>query len=143
MKNLESNKLIAEFMNVQPIQYDEHYQWSDGVYFSISGVEKDKVLQHIYKYVKYVSSWDWIMPVVEKIEKIELKGEFGTDYYDFHIMPDAIIVCKQSDEKNPLILINKSDGIGCIQDVLYSFENKLEGTYAAVVEFIKWYNKNK
>jgi len=66
MKNLENNKLIADFMNVQPIQYDEHYQWSDGVYFSISGVEKDKVLQHIYEYVKYVSSWDWIMPVVVK-----------------------------------------------------------------------------
>ena len=113
MKNLESNKLIADFMNVQPIQYDEHYQWNDGVYFSVSGVEKDKVLQHIYEYVKYAESWNWLMPVVEKISKLDTLDKER----DFNRALDRVL---------------------CLP-----IDAKIDVVYFSVVEFIKWYNKNK
>jgi len=114
MKNLENNKLIADFMNVQPIQYDEHYQWSDGVFFSVSGLEKDKVLQHIYKYVKYASSWDWLMPVIDKITSLD-------EYVEF---------------KNDTSSMVDEGGV-------YINTRFIENTYNETVEFIKWYNKNK
>jgi hypothetical protein len=90
------------------------------------------------------------MPVVAKIEAIETKYWLNdndevhqTDYYDFHIMPDAIIVRKQSDEANPLILINKSECMGSIETEPFLFEDKKLALHQAVVRFIKWYNENK
>jgi len=132
MKNLESNKLIANFMNVQPIQYDEHYQWNDGVYFSVSGVEKDKVLQHIYEYVKYAESWDWLMPVVEKITSISLLDNVNECNYIY-------IGFDYEDNSHYVNLYHGEDA----QINGFSKTDKIEAVYAAVVEFIKWYNKNK
>lgn len=91
--------------------------------------------------LSYSASWDWLMEVVAKIEKIEFIGPSETDYCDFHIMPDAVIVSKQSDQYRPLILINKSEGKGSMEDEAVSFEDKLLSTYRAVVILIKWLNE--
>jgi len=50
MKTIESNKLIAEFMNWEE---NEHH-WS---------IDGDKGLM-------YHNSWDWLMPVVRKIVEL-------------------------------------------------------------------------
>jgi hypothetical protein len=74
---------------------------------------------HILKDLKYHKSWDWLMPVVEKIETLK-----------FSVM-----------------VIGKYTRIQCphpykefATDIC---ENKIQSVYKAVVEFIKWYNQQK
>ncbi len=77
------NELIAEFMGYRPAVED----------ISINA---------------YDTSWDWLMPVVEKIE--------GLGYF-------------YSDSDGERIQVTNIQG-----------KSKIEATYKAVVEFIKWYN---
>ncbi len=55
MSQAENNKLIAEFMNYADL-----------------GTEGD------FSYLKYHTSWDWLMPVVEKC-RLESRCEYDTD----------------------------------------------------------------
>ena len=86
--------------------------------------------QYMQGQLKYNSSWDWLMPVVEKIEK-------ETDAV-FQIYKRAVVCIYdynkwQLDES--LIDLRKQYNIR---------ENtKIEAVWLAVVEFIKWYNQNK
>tara|TARA_R110002051_G_scaffold101896_2_gene173052 strand:+ start:171 stop:494 length:324 start_codon:yes stop_codon:yes gene_type:complete len=75
---MKDNKLIAEFMGVHDeISLDSIagniHSWSDSPFFYITEDSKDKVMEGIAKYSKYHTSWDWLMPVVNKIE-IENEG---------------------------------------------------------------------
>ena len=90
MNTQENNRLIAEFM-----EYPE------------LGTEGD------FSYLKYHTSWDWLMPVVEKISQIE------DDDFDMQIY-------------NRYEYITKLPITG-----------SRELIYKAVVEFIKWYNKKE
>lgn len=82
----------------------------------------------------YHLSWDWLMPVIEKIQQIADKPEiYLDDYYmiDFDLNLAAAICELRIDGKllesrtafEPDILIN--------------------AVYPCVVAFIKWYNKHK
>lgn len=105
---LQNNKLIAKF------QYEKLCENTETDDFLV----RDKNTNYIEFYVvdaKYHSSWDWLMPVIEKIMDIcfecsELTGWEINDPEDFYAIRD------------------------CIPDITH--------TYKAVVEFIKWYNKN-
>lgn len=101
----ENNKLIAEFMGVDYVDIDTY-------------LENNKELQ-------YHTSWDWLMPVVEKIEDIECK-ETSTDLVGYHLYDIEI-------RQNVTTIhgTNIEETVG----------DKLFNTYQTVVEFIKWYNK--
>lgn len=63
MKN--ENNLIAEFMQIPKCQRCENcgaYQYGPGVIFHP-------------KEMKYHSSWDWLMPVIEKISQIKFHDD--------------------------------------------------------------------
>ena len=94
---MNSNKLIAEFMGVDQVDidtwYDEHNE------------------------LKYHKSWDWLMPVVEKIESDER--------YDVGIL-----------QYGTRITDNQRKIVSNIADI--SFDKKIEHTYDAVVKFIKY-----
>jgi hypothetical protein len=100
-KIVEGNKIIAKFDELDLPNYTDK-GWVDAC--------------------KYHTSWDWLIPVLEKIESLE---------YDTHI-----ILTHQSNNKPPFIpvlLIGHSK----------SYEkdySKIETVWTAVVEFIKWYN---
>ena len=65
MVTTEENKLIAEFMGY------ETYEHTDSVAIRLKeGNEFSEELGHIH--TKYHCSWDWLMPVVEKIR--DMKG---------------------------------------------------------------------
>lgn len=81
------------------------------------------------------SDWNSLMSLVEGIEKLEINGY----YIDFHIMPDAVIICSQEDENNPLVLINKSEGKGSIETEDFLFEDKKRAVYEACLRFTNWY----
>ena len=97
----ENNKLIAEFMG--------------------------KEIYQKYHESNYHCSWDWLMPVIEKIESLsDTKG----DFYRFTItMYDASI---------------KGTDIEILGDAYYEGrEQKIVSTYQAVLEFIKYYNNGR
>lgn len=114
MKNLESNELIVDFMGIRPVMYSpDSYGWSDQPYYSIHENTPEKVMRGIISYVKYDSDWNWLMEVVEKCLSSPEIGESRD--WDHHY--------------------------ASIHDGVWGLSK--ENTYTAVVEFIKWYNKNK
>ena len=64
IETIEGNELIAEFMGVDTKFSDELYKDSRSVlrYLIDNKSKYDGLLFH--------SSWDWLMPVVEKIELV-------------------------------------------------------------------------
>ena len=99
---IEDNKLIAEFMGAtyitakQPNPYWENVP-DNGQYLDT-------------KRLKYHSSWDWLMPVVEKIQEVVGDNEelFETDMFE-----------------------------SLINTIPYA---NIEDSFKVVIEFIKWYN---
>jgi len=96
----EGNKLIAEFMNVSK----DSYRYKNDL-------------------LNYEDSWDWLMPVVEKIAAM--------DYMNFNL--------------------SSFDGAGFYDDDykhtargtrIFSKKDKLiDSTWQAVIQFIQWYQK--
>jgi hypothetical protein len=106
---LEGNKLIAEFMGLEEgPEYVNAFDRDDLLYFTGGG----------YESAKYDSSWDWLMPVVEKIECLS---------------------CTVTMVNNACCIFYTGD------DREFSYSplavSKIEAVWLAVVEFIKWYNK--
>ena len=123
MNTTTSNKLIAEFM----------------------GWKKEKGLYHIPKDVGYFAtlyhtdlyfhcSFDWMMPVVEKIEKMDEtktvlpRFEINSHYAQFWV----------TGAKNPITA-------GCYKTSpnKISFATKREAVYYVAVKAIELYNKRK
>lgn len=109
----EGNKLIAIFMG-ERVRSD--YMIEVGTNFFGLGT---KTLHRM----EYHSSWDWLMPVVEKIEGVDSN-------IFFQIQRDGCYY-------------------GWVKEGGYVFEprfvkgkTKINAVWLAVVEFIKWYNLN-
>jgi hypothetical protein len=129
---MENNKLIAEFMGVK-IGVDS-YSYRPGQ----SDLLKEENLD-------YHKSWGWLMAVVEKIESLDLK-EYGyqweghdgkTEYNNgsIHVEIERNHCCIWMDlSLDPPHTINE-------KTYFIDFPTKLEATYAAVVEFIEYYNE--
>lgn len=47
----------------------DNYFWNDTPFFYTAEHTAEKAMDNIAGYVKYRTSWDWIMPVVNKIGK--------------------------------------------------------------------------
>lgn len=82
--------------------------------------------------LQYHSSWEWLMPVVEKIESIENK-RFGVciDALDTMIMDYKV----QEDEGERIV----------VQTDIYpdNGDTKISITHEAVYQFIQWLNQQK
>ena len=132
---MENNKLIAEFM---------------GDYFD-TGLEPAYYIRYNKEYKiedsQFHKSWDWLMPVVEKIESLDLK-EYGYQWegIDGKTEYNNGSICVEIEQDRCWIYMNlsldpfhtfneKSRGV--------EFPTKIEATYAAVVEFIEYYNTIK
>ena len=109
---IEGNKLIAEFEQLKYYPETANHGIADNTYQH--GIH----LFHPEK-LQYHSSWDWLMPVVEKIEDI---------------VGHQIIIERAS-------LDGKYYKYYFVEDNSYKYSNnKLIGYYQAVVNFIKYYN---
>ena len=95
---MEDNKLIAEFMG-----YDD--------------------TGHLCQW-EYHTSWDWLMPVVDKIESFEDENRCAK--YNVNMLQCWVEIINNDTSEE----IVEAEGI-----------NKLQATYKAVVEFIKHINQ--
>lgn len=127
MKN--KNKLIAEFMLGQGL-----VKVSNNIYSTVNELDvPDDSLT--VEDLQYHTSWEWLMPVVEKIETIQL--------------PTPSMVKIKVEISGTSCRIHKGtwndNREGFISKYFQPDEkgSKTESTYKAIVEFIKWYNKNK
>jgi hypothetical protein len=138
---IEGNKLIAEFM---------------GYVLHDLGDGKSPYYNHNNKYLKpcavirldkgeklqFDSSWDWLMPVVEKIESLtnyvntveyNKSNYLGAFYFSILTIPFSSITQH--------VYINAEHKKMMGKDVTDSWaDTKIEAVYKVVVEFIKWYN---
>lgn len=120
MKTAENNKLIAEFMGVK------FHEKNQGDVYDVLEYSKTGVLHA--RYLKFHSSWNWLMPVLIKISQTELKW----------ISLDCFAVFEVH-ESGCTIKVPEGDGWTSI-----AFGgDPVDATYFTVVEFIEWYNKNK
>jgi hypothetical protein len=115
MSNIENNKLIAEFYGL-----DEHFFISENVGQELREFNDDEL--------RFDTSWDWLMPVVEKIEETEVNGDY------------AMIIIQQGMCEIEMYEYMKEQKDGEELRVHTFQGSKIEATYQAVVSFIKWYN---
>lgn len=114
---LKQNILLAGFMGAGYLE--------GGLYFiPTQGVTNPKTIElgkgHVTEYHK---SWDWIMPVVEKIESLGLKVE---------IFQDSCDISNKGAYKDDDCVVEPA-----------TEDTKLEAVYVACVRFVYWFNKNK
>jgi hypothetical protein len=87
--------------------------------------------------VNYDKSWDALMPVVEKIETVDVnEGRLFRSAADVKIMYKACIIEYLPDEDS---------GDPCEEEITIQTqgESKLAATHDAVYQFITWYNSQK
>ena len=126
---LNGNKLIAQFIDLKI--NDEDYNIVPKNMFNdfVTNVMKECD----WDTLEFHESWDWLMPVVEKIESLKPNNWnvkcviFG--YKSLIIVSDP----QKGGQWNSLITE---------YDEKYKNHTKLEKTYTAVIEFITWYNRN-
>jgi hypothetical protein len=124
---IKKNILIAEFMGGEPVnkvkdnpiaysfpfEFGHQESWDEGGFLG-SGKSSCWNIEDL----QYHLSWDWLMPVITKIESL--------GFY-ISITKSNITCCKDTAIK-PIFSI-------------YNYNDKHETTHLAVIEFINWYNK--
>ncbi len=133
MTKIEGNTLIAFFIGATEMSSSTD---SNGIK-TINSFQIDDIYCRNYeadRILKYHSSWNWLMPVVEKI--------MNYDYPDYH-REDApehpfedcayLRTFGMRDENgNYMVRFNASR--------LFITTTLIEATYMAVIDFIEWYN---
>ena len=113
---IENNKLIAEFMGLQITADQKAYfiELGDSKYFNTNkGITQNAML---INRLRYNSSWDWLMTIVENIESLNHWVEiYGVGCY-----------VKPKTTEGYLKAFNASTKIECV--------------YNACIDFIKWFN---
>lgn len=125
----ETNRLIAEFMGsvVTHAKLNKHtgygifklQGWTPNgivVEKSYTASRNNMLNDYIKKYCKFHTSWDWLMPVVEKVEglgyNVLIKGNSCTIY-------------------NRVYNVERVIG-----------KTKIQAVYNHIIQFIQWYNSN-
>ena len=114
-ETIEGNKLIALFMG--------EAVGSNG----LLGIHQQNGDIEYEIPLDYNGSWEWLMPVVEKIQSIDI--EPAPNYRGYRI--EIVIGCYVKITGFPMPPISKNVSI---------VGSDIEATWQAVVEFIKWYN---
>lgn len=110
---LEGNKLIAEFMGCYG---SIHYCGNEEIYaygFKDTHITERWIESKFNNRTPYHESWDWLMPVVEKIESLKNSDDYEIDIFG-----------------NCCDIGGRFEAVG---------ETKIAAVYIAVIEFIKWH----
>jgi hypothetical protein len=138
MNTLENNKIIAQFMGLAPrLVSPDVYEYSDSPFISIRKDNPEKVMDGIVKYAKYNTDWNWLMPVVEKIQLIPSydRDKFGTivkiEGRNCSIKSGNYGLKDRDYSKN--IYFNAN----------YDGDTKIQAVYNACLAYINWHNQNR
>lgn len=132
MTTEQGNKLIAEFMG---FKYCPLCKLN-----GIRGVliKEGELSMHLDFtkpfHPKYHSSWDWLMPVVEKISRIKCIWDNAEVTESDTYYPRTFGMLNEK-TLQPMVRFNSS--------FLHEAPTLIEATWKAVVEFIQFYNQNK
>jgi len=107
------NELIAEFICMTKGKPNES-RWKDN-WFDNDGIINGQRNEHLY----FDTSWNWLMPVVEKIENLG---------FEFFIVENRVKIAHNSDNSIKVIIDFTFNG------------SKIDAVYQGVTEFIKYYN---
>ena len=138
-KIIEWNKLIAEFMEVK--NFREYELNSKHKCLIIS--DDDGFIDYVegINFLSYNNNWNRLMPVVEKICRMEI-GD-GIEYVEypflrtFGMLNNHKCSSHKTEEPDGKIMV-RLNGFS-----VFKSDSLIEATFLSVVEFIKWYNENK
>lgn len=124
-------------MNNQSI---EEASWQIGLFMELreikllSGKPAFEINGNFYqsKHLKYHSSWDWLMPVVEKIEAMQTEFD---GYFGVHICSNGCTIAGTR-----LNTTTENPHYAYFNDIIH--ESKILATWYCVVQFIQWYKEN-
>lgn len=118
------NCLMAEFMgyvNITPTDRDFNIYENTTSPLVVNNKPR-KLLETMS--MEFHTSWDWLMPVVEKIEEVNR-------------CPYRVVIT------STLTYITDKSKHGTPEVIRAANTDKLTNTWVAVVEFIKWYKQNE
>jgi len=116
---MENNELIARFMGYEiPKQTHRKLNWI--------------VYEGVFQAMQFHCSWNWLMPVVEKICRLKI-GD-GKEFVDY---PNLRTFGMLNEETGEIMV--RFNGF-----VLVQSDTLIQATYMAVVDFVKyWLESNK
>lgn len=116
---LNGNKLIAEFMGAE---FKDNWDNQGDTYI----FKKKPTITSSYYWspeeLQYHSSWSWLMPVIEKIEK---KGWY------FDIKQNIVTISNNTSSSEPIWFGGRTS------------DSKIISCWYGVIGFIEWYNTGK
>jgi hypothetical protein len=130
MTIIESNKLIAEFMRLE-LEETLHGLKVYAVKINRNNPLKLNDIEtefFLVEELKYHLSWDWLMPVVERIELMNKDTGF-MGIFTLYGLGRTKVQCYNNDTF-------------CYEADMIDNRYGIQPTYQAVVKFIEWYNKN-
>lgn len=115
---INRNKLISSFMSKGDTPFSE---FGDNISGEICGL--NTAIPHYYTWeaMKFHSSWDWLMPVVEKIERLDNDKDI---FYRVEISRNSVFIS------------------GNFQSVDEDGVSTIDAVWNGIVKFINWYNAN-
>ena len=122
---IEGNDLIRKYIEMEYYDDFNYPEENEAGWYNSDGICMRKVL-------KFHSSWDWLMPVIEEIEMYTIYS-LVLDYDNREEFKGW--------SANWSTLNSKDEILGYIENK--KFNTKIEAAWFALVEFIKWYNTNK
>ena len=126
MKTEENNRLIAEFMGWKSGTRTKELSNRE-IFDVLISPDKSTVLRvesELYR-LRYYISWNWLMPVVERINRCKYEDKETAYLRTFGIIYEVT--------GDYMVRFNRCP--------LFEAETLIEATYLAVVDFIEWHNK--
>ena len=120
---LKNNKLIAEFMGAATKTLIDLREKKVGDKWKTDGT-------FLIQDLEFHSSWDWLMPVVEKIEKYKQNVRISSIHRHANLKDGLMHMCDISNKDKPM------------QHIGVTGESKINTVYKAVIAFINWHNKS-
>ena len=141
---ITQNMLIAQFMEIKPrLIAPDCYGLDNMPFWSITGDTPDKVLKDASLLLKYHNDWNQLMEVVDKIESFQTTLKLTSNFNPFHNQNYHQVTIEIAKGK-----LSESKECFWGNGFIYKHHsksslNRIDCYYESIIEFIKWYNKNK
>ena len=121
---IEGNKILAEFVGMKATNISNHFETTGDEF-----LERFQVGCVPYDEANFYYSWHWLIPIVEKIESIydEYHGYFGVHIYSNSCTIQGTKLRTHPENPHYAYFVD------------HYRDTKLQATWIACVEFIKWY----